>query len=333
MTRISMLFMSALTVSALSASVAMAQDSGAGTGAGDFPNKQIKIVVPYAPGGSTDALARMMATKLQQRFGQPAIVENKPGAGGNIAALSVVKAPADGHTLLLGTSAVLAVNQHLFKSIPYDPQKDFAPVFLATLLPSLVVVNNSMPVKTMTELNQYLLQSPDKVNYASSGNGAPAHLGMEMYKKQMGIKMTHVPYKGGAPALTDLAAGQTSLMFAILPEAMPLVKAGKLRALAITTAKRSPLAPELPTVAESGVPGYELVAWYGFVAPAGTPKEIVDKLNKAFNAAMEDKEIRDKLSGMGFEIAGGSPERLVEQMRSESKKWRQVVIDAGATVD
>jgi tripartite-type tricarboxylate transporter receptor subunit TctC len=329
MKRTATLLMFALMASTFPLSCAMAQDDPAS----GYPNKAIKIVVPYPPGGSTDALARLMSTRLQQRLGQTVIVENKPGGGSNIGALYVAKSPADGYTLFLGTSAALATNQHLFKSLPYDPQKDFAPVILATILPSLVVVNNAMPVKTMKELNQYLLSHPDQVNYASSGNGTPAHLGAEMYKKSMGIKMTHVPYKGGAPALTDLVGGQTSLMFGILPEVMPFVKDGKLRALAVTTAKRSQLAPELPTVAEAGVANYELVAWYAFTAPAGTPKSIVAKLNKEFNAALEDKETRDKLIGMGFEIAGGPPERLADLMRSESNKWKQVVLDANVKVD
>lgn len=301
--------------------------------AADFPQKAIKIVVPYPPGGSTDVLGRMMAQKMSARFGQPVVVENRAGASGNLGANYAAKSAPDGYTLFLGTSTALAVNPHLYPNLPYDPQKDFAPLILATTLPSLVVVNSSVPVKTLKELNEYAKAKDGAVNYASSGNGTPAHLGAEMYKKMAGIKMTHVPYKGGAPALTDLAGGQTSVMFAILPESWPLVKDGRLRALAITTPQRSPLMPEVPTVSEAAVPGYELVGWYGFLAPAGTPKAIVAKLNKALDEALQDKEVRAKLTTMGFEVAGGPPERLGGLMRSESTKWGQVVRDGNIKVD
>ncbi len=317
-----------LALSALVVNPATAADAAA-----DFPNKPIKIVVPYPPGGSTDVLARTLGQKLSTRFGQPVIVENRAGASGNLGANYAAKSPADGYTIFLGTSTALAVNPHLYSSLPYDAQKDFAPLILATTLPSLVVVNPSVPAKSMKELNEYLKNSGGKVNYASSGNGTPAHLGAEMYKKMTGIQMTHVPYKGGAPALADLVGGQTSLMFAILPESWPLVKDGRLRALAITTLQRSSLMPDLPTVAESGVPDYELVGWYGFLVPTGTPKEIVAKLNKAFDEALQEKDVRDKLSGMGFQVEGGAPERLGDLMRSESKKWGQVVKDANIKVD
>ena len=317
-----------LALGALTANPVIAADAAA-----DFPNKPIKIVVPYPPGGSTDVLARTLGQKLSVRLGQPFIVENRAGASGNLGANYAAKSPADGYTLFLGTSTALAVNPHLYPSLPYDAQKDFTPLVLATTLPSLVVVNPSVPAKSLAELNDYLRSAGGKVNYASSGNGTPAHLGAEMYKKMTGIQMTHVPYKGGAPALADLVGGQTSLMFAILPEAWPLVKDGRLRALAITTLQRSTLMPELPTVAEAGVPGYELVGWYGFLAPAATPKDIVAKLNKAFDEALQEKEVRDKLSGMGFQVEGGAPERLGDLMRSESKKWGQVVKDANVKVD
>lgn len=299
----------------------------------DFPARPIKIVVPYPPGGSTDFLARLLGQKLRDSLGQPVVIDNRAGASGNIGASFAAKAPADGYTIFLGTSTALAVNPHLYKPLPYDPQKDFAPIILATTLPSLVVVNAAVPVKSMAELMEYVKTNPAQATYASSGNGTPAHLGAEMYKKMTGSQIRHIPYKGGALALGDLVAGQTTMMFGILPEALPLVKDGRLRALAITTARRSSLVPDLPTVSESGVPGYELVGWYAFLAPAGTPKEIVAKLNKAFGAALQDKEVREKLSGAGFEIAGGQPERLADLIRLESKKWEQVVIDAKVKID
>jgi tripartite-type tricarboxylate transporter receptor subunit TctC len=299
----------------------------------DFPAKPIKIVVPYPPGGSTDLLARLLGQKLRDSLGQPVMVENRAGASGSIGASFAARSLADGYTIFLGTSTALAVNPHLYKALTYDPQKDFAPIILATTLPSLVVVNAAVPVKSMAELTEYLKTNPEKATYASSGNGTPAHLGAEMYKKMTGSQVRHIPYKGGALALGDLAAGQTTMMFGILPETLPLVKAGRLRALAITTMERSSLVPDLPTVSESGVPGYELVGWYAFLAPAGTPKPIISKLNQAFGDALKDKEVREKLSGAGFEIAGGSPERLANLIRSESKKWEQVVIDAKVKID
>jgi tripartite-type tricarboxylate transporter receptor subunit TctC len=325
-------------VSLISATLAIAGLSFGSTvaaqeAASAFPSKPIKIVVPYPPGGSTDMMARTVALKLQQRFGQPVVVENKAGAGSNVGAQFVASAPADGYTLLFGTSAALAVNTHLYANLPYHPLKSFTPVMLAATLPSLVVVHPSLPVHNIKELNQYLAANPDKVNYASAGNGTPAHLGVEMYKKATGLMMNHIPYRGGAPALTDMIAGQVQVMFAILPESMPFVKDGKLRAIAVTTAQRSDQAPNLPTIAEQGVPNYDLTAWYAFVAPAGTPADIVAKLNAALNAAIEDPETRQKLVAAGFDIAGGSPDKLAQLMRTESVKWEKVVKDANVKVD
>ncbi len=302
--------------------------------AADFPSKTMKILVPYAPGGSTDLLARVMAEAVGSRLGQTIIVENMPGASGNIAVSSMLRQPADGYAIFLGTSAALAVNPHLYKEkSPYDPQKDLAPVILATKQASQVLVHPGVPVKTMEELTAYLKSRPGKENYATAGNGAPGHLGSEMYKKMMGIDMAHIPYKGGAPALAALAGGQTTMSMAILPESMALVNAGRLRPLAITTLERSPQYPNLPTMHESGVPGFELISWYGFVVRADTPKEIVGKLNAAFDAALKDKSINKRLTEMGFDVVGGKPEVLANLMATESKKWGQVVIDAQVKVD
>ena len=302
--------------------------------AADFPSKTMKILVPYAPGGSTDLLARVMAEAVGSRLGQTIIVENMPGASGNIAVSSMLRQPADGYAIFLGTSAALAVNPHLYKEkSPYDPQKDLAPVILATKQASQVLVHPGVPVKTMEELTAYLKSRPGKENYATAGNGAPGHLGSEMYKKMMGIDMAHIPYKGGAPALAALAGGQTTMSMAILPESMALVNAGRLRPLAITTLERSPQYPNLPSMHESGVPGFELISWYGFVVRADTPKEIVGKLNAAFDAALKDKSINKRLTEMGFDVVGGKPEVLANLMAAESKKWGQVVIDAQVKVD
>lgn len=318
-----------LMLSALHAGGAHAADAAA-----NFPSKLIRIIVPYAPGGSTDLLARVLGEAVSKTFGQSVVVENLPGASGNIAVSQVLRQPADGHTVFLGTSAALAVNPHLYKEkSPYDPQKDLAPVILATKQASQVLVHPGVPVKTMQELTAYLKSRPGKENYATAGNGAPGHLGTEMYKTMTGIDMAHIPYKGGAPALAALAGGQTTLSMAILPESMALVNAGRLRALAITTLERSPQYPNLPTMHESGVPGFELISWYGFVVRADTPPEIVAKLNAAFDAALQDKAMNKRLTEMGFDVAGGKPEVLSNLMATESKKWGQVVIDAKVRID
>ncbi|MBV7481463.1 tripartite tricarboxylate transporter substrate binding protein [Bordetella sp. BOR01] len=305
----------------------MADDAAAG-----YPDKPIRIVVPYPAGGSTDVLARTLGQKMGETLGQPVIVENRAGASGNIGASYVANADADGYTLFLGTSTALSVNQSLYQDLPYDPQKDFTPIVLAAMLPSLVVVTPSLKAGTMQDLTA-LLKTGKAINYASAGSGTPSHLGGELYKRMTGAKAMHIPYKGGAPALTDLVGGQTSYMFAILPESMPLVKSGQLRALAVTTSKRLPAYPDLPTVAESGVPGYELIGWYGFLAPDGTPPAIIGKLNDAFNNALNDADVHKRLAGLGFEVEGGPPRRLADLMESESVKWKQVIDEAGIKLD
>lgn len=301
--------------------------------AGDYPTKPIKIVVPFPAGGSTDALARLVGEQVGAELGRPVIVDNRPGASGAIAAEYVAKSAPDGYTVFLGSSPVLAVNPSLYSKLPYDPLKDFDPIVLAAMLPNLVVVSSSLPANTMQQLIAMAEQSKPPLNYASSVPGSPSHLGVEMLKHLTGIEAQQIPYKGGMPALTDLVGGETSFMIAILPEAMPLVSSGKLKALAVTTEKRLKAYPDLPTVAESGVPGYELIAWYGFVVPAGTPSGIVNRLNRAFNSALEHKQIRSKLVEMSFEVEGGTPEKLSQLMRSEAEKWAQVVKRANIRLD
>ncbi len=297
--------------------------------AADYPNKPIRIVVPYPAGGSTDVLARTLGQKVGDTLGESVIVENRAGASGNIGAAYVAKSDPDGYTIFLGTSTALSVNQSLYANLPYDAQKDFTPIVLATMLPSIVVVNPKQPADNMQALTAMLKPGGGPpANYASAGSGTPSHLGGELYKRMTGARATHIPYKGGAPALTDLVGGQTAYMFAILPESMPMVKSGQLRALAVTTAQRLPAYPDLPTVSET-VPGYELIGWYGFLAPAGTPPAVVTKLNQAFNEALRDEVTRKKLSELGFEIAGGPPEKLSQLMRTESAKWKAVIDQAG----
>ncbi|MEI2416470.1 tripartite tricarboxylate transporter substrate binding protein [Orrella sp. JC864] len=314
-------------------SLALAAPAWAADAAAGYPDKPIRIVVPYPAGGSTDVLARTLGQKVGETLGQPVVVENRAGASGNIGASYAAKSTPDGYTLFLGTSTALSVNESLYADLPYSPQRDFAPVVLATMLPSIVVVNANSPHQTLQSLTEALKQGRQATNYASAGNGTPSHLGGELYKRMTGAQAAHIPYKGGAPALTDLVGGHTAYMFAILPESMPLVQNGQLRALAVTTRERLPAYPDLPTVAESGVPGYELIGWYGFLAPAGTPEPVLAKLNHAFNQALQDAPTRAKLQGLGFEIVGGPASRLSELMASESAKWKQVIEQADIRIE
>lgn len=301
--------------------------------ADDYPSKAIKIVVPYAAGGSTDTLARIVAERLGKRFGQAAIVENKPGASEQIAITSVTKATPDGYTILLSTLTGLAVNPGLYQKLPYNPQKDLTPISLAATVPSAVVVHPSVPVKNMAELAAYLKSKPGQVSYASAGAGTPSHLGMEYYKKANGFDPVHVPYKGGAPALQEVMGGQVQLMMALVPEAMPLVKAGRLRALAVTTTQRLTAYPEVPTVVESGGKDFDMTFWYAFMAPAGTPGAIVTKLNQAIDAILAEKEVRSKLDELSLDVVGGAPARVTELIKSDSAKWKKVIDDAGIKVE
>jgi tripartite-type tricarboxylate transporter receptor subunit TctC len=301
--------------------------------AADYPTKPIKIVVPYAAGGSTDALARIVAERLSKRFGQAAIVDNKPGASEQIAITSVTKAIPDGYTILLSTLSGLAVNPGLYPKLPYNTQKDLTPISLAATVPSAVVVHPSVPVKNMAELAAYLKSRPGQVSYASAGAGTPSHLGMEYYKKANGFDPVHVPYKGGAPALQEVMGGQVQLMMALVPEAMPLVKAGRLRALAVTTTKRLAAYPDVPTVSESGGKDFDMTFWYAFMAPAGTPAEIVTKLNQAIDAILAEKEVRAKLDELSLDVVGGAPSKVTDLIKSDSAKWKKVIDDAGIKVD
>jgi tripartite-type tricarboxylate transporter receptor subunit TctC len=299
----------------------------------DYPTKAIKIVVPYAAGGSTDALARVVAERLGKRFGQAAIVENKPGASEQIAITSVTKATPDGYTILLSTLSGLAVNPGLYPKLPYNPQTDLMPIVLAATVPSAVVVHPSVPAKNMSELAAYLKSKPGQVSYASAGAGTPSHLGMEYYKRANGFDPVHVPYKGGAPALQEVMGGQTQLMMALVPEAMPLVKAGRLRALAVTTTKRLPAYPAVPTVAESGGKDFDMTFWYAFMAPTGTPAEIVTKLNQTINEILAEKEVRSKLDELSLDVVGGAPAKVTDLIKSDSAKWKKVIDDAGIKVE
>ena len=299
----------------------------------DYPSKPVRLVVPFPPGGTTDILARAVAQKLTEQWHQQVIVDNRPGAGGNIGADLVAKSAPDGYTLLMGTIGTQAINPSLYARMPYDAQKDFAPVILVAAVPNVLEVNPSLPVHTVQELIAYAKAHPGKLNFASSGNGTSIHLSGELFKSMTGVQMTHVPYKGSAPALADLAGGQVQLMFDNLPSSLGLIKGGKLRALAVTSTARSPALPDVPTIAESGLPGYEATAWFGVLAPAKTPPAIVDKLNAAIGAWLASPEAKEKLASQGAAAAGGTPADFARYIASETTKWAKVVKTSGAHID
>ena len=297
-----------------------------------YPTKTVKIVVPYPPGGPTDIVARVVAQKLSEQTGQQFIVDNRGGAGGNIGAEAVAKSPADGYTLLVATTAH-AINRTLFKDLAYDLRKDFAPISQLTAGPLVIVAHPSLPAKNVQELVALAKAKPGELTFASSGNGQSTHLAAELFDTMAGVKMRHIPYKGSAPALTDVMGGQVSLFFDTMLSSMPHVKSGKLKALAVTSAARSPAAPDLPTVAESGLPGYEAIAWNGLLAPAGTPKAVIAKLSTELKKALELAEIRERFAAQGFAAAWSSPDAYAAFLDSEVDKWAKVVKVSGATVD
>jgi tripartite-type tricarboxylate transporter receptor subunit TctC len=298
-----------------------------------FPDKPVRFVVGFTPGGPSDILARALGDKLAAQLGQPVVVENRPGAGGNIAAEAVARSAPDGHTWLLGNNSILATNQALYRRLSYDPAKDFAPVALVAIQPNILVVHPAVPARSVTELIAYARQHPGKLNYASSGSGAAAHLAAELFKAMTGVDMVHVPYKGAQPALTDVLSGQDQLMFATSASVLPFIKAGRLRALAVTTPQRSPALPDLPTVSESGVPGFEATTWHGVVVPAATPAAVVAKLNEDINRALNDAQLRERLGALGAEVAGGSSAAFADYIAREIPKWTRVVKDSGAVAD
>jgi tripartite-type tricarboxylate transporter receptor subunit TctC len=301
--------------------------------ADNYPSKPIKMIVPFPAGGTTDVMARVISQELTKSWGQQVIVENRPGAGGNIGSDAVAKSPPDGYTLLMGTVGTHGINVSLYKKMPFDPVKDFVPITLVTAAPNILVVHPSLPVKSVKELIDYAKSNPGKLSFASSGNGTSIHLAGELFKRTTGVQMTHVPYKGSAPALTDLIGGQVQLMFDNMPSALPHVKAGKLRPVAVTSKKRSPALPDLPTIAESGVPGFEATTWFGVLAPRDTPKEIVTKLNKEMVRILKTPEVKGRLMEQGAEPIGNSPEQFAAHIQAEIAKWERVVKESGAQVD
>ena len=297
-----------------------------------WPSRPVKLVVPYPPGGPTDIVARVVAERLQAQTGQAFIVDNRPGAGGNLGAEAVARAPADGSTLLVATTAH-AINKTLFKSLNYDVQRDFTAVSLLTQGPLVLVVNPQFPAKNVSELVAMVKTKPESVSFASSGNGQSTHLAAELFASMAGAPMTHVPYKGSAPALNDLIAGQVPLMFDTMLSAMPHVKAGKLRALAITGAQRSPAAPDIPTVAESGLPGYQAYAWNGLLVPAGTPPAVVSRLSEELKTVLAQPAVQEKFAAQGFNASWTSPGNTTGFLKAEVEKWARAVQQSGAKVE
>jgi tripartite-type tricarboxylate transporter receptor subunit TctC len=307
---------------------------------GGWPNKPVRIVVPFAAGGTTDILARAIAPELQRVFGQPFVVDNKPGAGGNTGAAEVAKAANDGYTLLMGTVGTHAINPSLYPKMPYDHIKDFTPVTLVAGVPNVLVVNTASAQKyginSVADLTRVAKANPGRLNVASSGNGTSIHLSAELYKALTGTFMLHLPYRGSGPALIDLLAGNTDLMFDNLPSALPHIKSGRLKALAVTSGERSQAVPDLPTVAEAGGPalkGYEASSWFGLLAPTGTPPDIVARIQQETAKALATPAIRERMQSQGAIPSGMTPADFARFIDAETRKWAQVVKASGAKID
>jgi tripartite-type tricarboxylate transporter receptor subunit TctC len=308
--------------------------SAPAAGADAYPSKPIRYLVGFSAGGATDVLARAMSPRLSERFGQQVVVDNRPGANGNLAADIVAKAPADGYTLLLGTIGILAINPSLYQKLPFDPLRDFAPVCQLVSLSNVVVAHPALPVNSMKELIALAQARPGQLTYATSGSGGTGHLAGELFKTMAKVDLVHVPYKGGAPALIDVMSGQVQTFFATVPTALPQIKAGRIKALAVTTAKRSVALPQVPTVAEAaGLKGYEADNWYGLVVPGHTPKDIIARLHDEFVAVLKIPEVQERLLAQGLEPMPTAPEQFGAYIKSEIRKWARVVKDAHATLE
>lgn len=316
-------------VTALSCIAANAQSS--------YPNRPVKLVVPFSAGGSTDLVARQIAQEMTVRTGQPFVVDNKPGAGSTIGADFVAKAPADGYTLLLGTISSHATAVGLYPKLPYDPLKDFAPITEITAIPNVIVTSTQNPLmanaRNLGDLISLAKKEPGKLTYASSGSGSSNHLATESLKSAAGISLNHIPYRGSGPALTDVGAGHVDLMLDVVLTSLPQIKSGRLKALAITSLKRSPLLPDVPTVAEQGYPGFEVLGWYGLFAPAGTPTEVREQLWRDFTAVLNSDKVRASLASQGGAVIASTPAEFSALIRSEIVRWKKVVEQSGAKPD
>ena len=297
-----------------------------------YPNKPIHIVVTFTSGGAPDILARLIGERLSAAWGQPVIVDNKPGAGGNIGADFVAKSAPDGYNIVLGTVGTHSINGALYQNMPYDMVKDFSPVTLLASTPNMLVINNDVPAKNLGEF-MALGKKEGKMTFASSGSGTSIHVSGELFKTMTGIDMQHIPYKGRASAIPDLLGGRVTMMFDNMPSSLPLVREGKLRALGVTSAKRSPAAPDIPTLAEAGLPGFEAVSWFAMFAPANTPAPVVNKLQAEISKIVKSPEITKRLLDLGLEPSGSTPAELAAYQKSEIAKWSKVVKDSGAKVE
>ncbi|SFL86951.1 tripartite tricarboxylate transporter substrate binding protein [Variovorax sp. OV329] len=298
-----------------------------------YPSKPIRLIVPFAPGGSADVVGRIMAEELRAELGQPVVVENRPGAGGNIGGDAVSKAPADGYTLLLAATGPIVVNPSLYARMSYDPAVDLAPITLIARDHNLMAVNPAVPAKNVKEFIAYAKANPTKVSFGSPGNGTPAHLGGELFNQKAGTTMTHVPYKGSGPAMNDLLAGQITVMIDNMPALLPQVQSGRLRALGVASETRASGAPDIPTVAESGLPGFTVTAWKGLMAPANTPRPVIAKLHNAAVKALAKPSVKKRLVDLGAEPAGTTPEEFGTLIARETKSWAALVKSTGAKID
>ncbi|WP_127751938.1 tripartite tricarboxylate transporter substrate binding protein [Devosia sp. 1566] len=318
------LLVAALSLASALVTPALAQDN--------FPTKSINLVVPFAPGGSTDLVGRVVAEAMSQQLGQQVLVVNQAGAGGVLGATAVADATPDGYTILMGTIATHALSASLYTTPPFDPVADFTPISLLVTVPNVLLVNPDFPANTVEELIAELKSKPEEYAYASSGNGTPLHLSGEVFKSMAGVEMVHVPYQGSGPALVDAISGAVPIIFDNLPSASEHMKGGTLRALAVTTLERSPSFPDLPTMDESGVPGYETNTWNALFAPAGTPPEVIAKLNEAAVAAVKDPAVTARLAEVGAVVVGSTPEELGEYVQAEVQRWAPVIAEAGVKI-
>jgi len=303
------------------------------TFAADYPNRPVMLVVAFTPGGPSDVLARIVGKKMEQLLGQPFIIENRPGAGGNIAADTVAHADSDGYTLLMGNNSILATNESLYKKLTYSPQKDFIPITLIGTQANILVVNPDVPAHSLKELIALAKAQPGKVNFASSGFGAAAHLAGELFKAEAHVNIVHVPYKGAAPALQDVIGGHDQMMFATAASVIGHIKNGKVRALAVTTLKRTAILPDVPTMDEAGLKGFDASTWHGLVAPAGTPPQVIAALHDAAIKALQDPDVQETLGRLGVDIVGDTPKEFEAYIAAEIPKWTAIVKASGATMD
>ena len=317
-------FFAVLALAAMGAGAAFAQA---------WPDRPIRFVVAAPAGSSIDVLARIIGDKLKDKLGQPVVVDNRPAAGGTAATDLVAKSAPDGYTMLMSFNGPLAFAPHLYAKLPYDPQKDLAPVVITSSQPNVLAVTAALPVHSVRELVDYAKANPGKLSYASVGNGSSSHLTMELLKTTVGIDVVHIPFNGSPPAVTATVQGETQLMFAVMQPLQGQIQGGKLRAVAVTTAKRFPLLPDLPSIAEGGYPGFEALAWNGVLVAAGTPRPVIERLNAEINAILKDAAVKSALNAQGFELVGGTPDDFAKLIRSESDKWAPVIRKTGAKID